>query len=87
MAQTNINIRMDSNLKRQFEEFCSSIGMTMTTAICVFAKQAIRDHKIPFEIRSDSDPFYNSSNIKRLEKSVNQLENNDGTIHEVNLDD
>lgn len=50
--------------------------MTMTTAICIFAKQAIRDHKIPFEIRSDSAPFYNSSNIKRLEKSVNQLENN-----------
>lgn len=48
----------------------------MTTSIRVFAKQAIRDHKIPFEIRSDSDPFYNSSNIKRLEKSVNQLENN-----------
>lgn len=76
MAKTNINIKMDSNLKSQFKEFCSSIGMTMTTAICIFAKQAIRDYKIPFEIRSDSDPFYNSSNIKRLEKSVNQLENN-----------
>lgn len=76
MAKTNINIKMDSNLKSQFKEFCSSIGMTMTTAICIFAKQAIRDHKIPFEIRSDSVPFYNSSNIKRLEKSVNQLENN-----------
>ena len=48
----------------------------MTTAICIFAKQAIRDHKIPFEIESDFDSFYNSSNIKRLEKSVNQLENN-----------
>ena len=48
----------------------------MTTAICVFAKQAIRNHKIPFEIESNFDPFYNSSNIKRLEKSVNQLENN-----------
>lgn len=76
MAKTNFNIKMYSNLKRQFKEFCSSIGMTMTTAVCIFAKQAIRDHKIPFEIRSDSDPFYNSSNIKRLEKSVNQLENN-----------
>lgn len=76
MAKTNINIKMDSNLKSQFKKFCSSIGMTMTTAICFFAKQAIRNHKIPFEIESNFDPFYNSSNIKRLEKSVNQLENN-----------
>ena len=38
MAQTNINIRMDENLKKQFEAFCSDIGMTMTTAFCVFAK-------------------------------------------------
>jgi len=36
MAQTNINIRIDEDLKRQFETFCSNIGMTMTTAFCVF---------------------------------------------------
>ena len=38
MAQTNINIRIDEDLKKQFEAFCSDIGMTMTTAFCVFAK-------------------------------------------------
>ena len=32
MANTNINIRMDADLKRQFEEFCADMGMTMTTA-------------------------------------------------------
>ena len=42
MAQTNINIRMDENLKKQFEAFCSDIGMTMTTAFCVFAKTVYR---------------------------------------------
>ena len=52
-------------------------GSAVTTAICVFAKQAIHDLKIPFEIRSDLEPFYNFSHIKRLEKSVNQLENNE----------
>ena len=30
MAQTNINIRMDAELKKQFEAFCSDIGMSMT---------------------------------------------------------
>ena len=32
MANTSINIRMDADLKRQFEAFCADMGMTMTTA-------------------------------------------------------
>ena len=32
MANTSINIRMDAELKRQFEAFCADMGMTMTTA-------------------------------------------------------
>ena len=38
MSQTNINIRMEENLKKEFEKFCSNVGMTMTTAFCIFAK-------------------------------------------------
>ena len=42
MAQASVSIRMDADLKRQFDEFCSEIGMTMTTAFCVFAKTRSR---------------------------------------------
>ena len=68
MAQTNINIRIDEDLKQQFETFCSNIGMTMTTAFCVFAKTAVRKQKIPFELAVD--PFYSESNIRYLEKKM-----------------
>lgn len=53
MAQTSINIRMDSDLKRQFEDFCSDIGMSMTTAFTVFAKKAVRENRIPFQLDRD----------------------------------
>ena len=49
MANTNINIRMDADLKRQFEAFCADMGMTMTTAFNVFARKAVREYRIPFE--------------------------------------
>ena len=49
MAQASVSIRMDADLKRQFDEFCSEIGMTMTTAFCVFAKTAVRERRIPFK--------------------------------------
>ena len=53
MAQTNVCIRMDAELKKQFEDFCADVGMSMTTAVTVFAKKAVRENKIPFEISGD----------------------------------
>ena len=54
MANTaNINIRMDANLKKQFEAFCADMGMTMTTAINIFARKAVRENRIPSEISGD----------------------------------
>ena len=54
MANTaSINIRMDANLKKQFEAFCADMGMTMTTAVTIFAKKAVRENRIPFEISGD----------------------------------
>ena len=47
---TNVNIRMDADLKRQFEAFCADMGMSMTTAFNIFAKKAVREYRIPFEI-------------------------------------
>ncbi len=67
MSQTNINIRMDEELKKQFDKFCSDVGITMTSAICIFAKKVVKEQKIPFEITAD--PFYSTANIKGLEES------------------
>ena len=53
MANTNINIRMDTDLKKQVEAFCADMGMTMTTAFNIFARKAVREYRIPFEISGD----------------------------------
>jgi len=51
MAETtNINIRLDKNIKEQAEELFSEFGMNITTAINIFMRQAIREGRIPFEI-------------------------------------
>ena len=81
MAQTNINIRIDEDLKRQFETFCSNIGMTMTTAFCVFAKTAVRKQKIPFELAVD--PFYSESNMAHLRRGIAALNTGKGVEHEL----
>lgn len=64
MAQTNINIRIDENLKKQFDELCEELGLTMTTAINMFAKAMIRKQGIPFEICLNKP---NAETIKAIE--------------------
>ena len=74
-------------IKKQFDAFCSDVGMTMTTVVCVFAKTVVRERRIPFEISAESNPFYSPANIARLRKSIAEMEATGGTVHEVNLDD
>ena len=70
MANININIRMDSDLKQQFEAFCNDVGMTMTTAFTVFAKKAVREYRIPFEIGAEVP---NADTKKAIEDARNGI--------------
>lgn len=85
MAQTTVSVRMDDALKRDFDEVCNELGLSMTTAITMLAKKMTREKRLPFEV--SVDPFYSDENMARLRKSIAQMEATGGTIHEVNLDD
>lgn len=80
MPQTNINIRMDSEVKKQAEELFSDLGMNMTTAINIFVKQSIRTGGIPFQIVRDDDPFNSASNQEHLRRAIEQLESGEATM-------
>ena len=72
MAQTSINIRMDENLKREFDSLCNDLGLTMTAAFTVFAKAVVRRQAIPFEI---SRNIPNSETIAAIEE-VEEMKRN-----------
>lgn len=55
MAQATFSIRMDEELKKEFDELCQEFGMTATTAINVFARAVVRQRKIPFEISAPKE--------------------------------
>jgi len=56
--------------------------MNMTTAFTIFAKAVVRERKISFAITA-SEPFYSESNMVYLKKSINQLNQNKGTVHDI----
>jgi len=53
VTQINVNIRMDENLKQEFDALCRDLGLTMTAAFTVFAKTVVRRQGIPFDIAKD----------------------------------
>lgn len=72
MAQILVNFRIDETTKKQMEQICNELGITMSTAFNIFAKKVIREKRIPFDV--SIDPFYSESNMKALSKSIKELE-------------
>lgn len=50
MSTTNMTIRIDEDLKNQFEELVNDLGLNLTSAITAYAKQAVREQQIPFKL-------------------------------------
>lgn len=51
----SITIRMDETLKKDFEKVLDDIGLSLSSAVTVFAKAVSRKHKIPFDLEADSE--------------------------------
>lgn len=68
MAQTNINIRMDEDLKKDFDGLCTDLGLTMTAAFNVFAKTMVRQQRIPFEISMNVPNSETTAAIEEVEQ-------------------
>lgn len=48
---TTICVRVDDELKKEFQEFCDSAGISLSTAITIFIKSVTRENKLPFEVK------------------------------------
>lgn len=53
MATAYLNIRTDKEVKEKAEMLFSELGMNMTTAVNLFLRASIREHGIPFMLKTD----------------------------------
>ena len=83
MPQAMINFRMDEELKKNMEETCKDLGLSMTTAFTIFAKKMTREKRIPFEV--SIDPFYSESNMAHLDKVIGDIESGKAVLTEHEL--
>ena len=50
MATANINVRVDAELKNEAEKLFEDLGLTMTSAVTMFLRSAVRCDGIPFAV-------------------------------------
>lgn len=72
---TTVSLRFDDDTKRELDEMCEEMGMNLTTFFMIYAKKALRDRRIPFEITAPVDPFYSDANLRQIRKSDEQIQN------------
>ena len=70
---TTVSLRFDDQMKTDLDKMCSDMGMNITTFFMIYAKKALRDRRIPFDITAPEDPFYNPSNILQIKKAEAQV--------------
>ena len=83
MPQIVFSIRMDSDVKRQLDEFCQQVGMNTSTAFNLFARAVLREKRLPFDVTTELDPFYSESNLAHLRRGVAALNEGKGVEHDI----
>lgn len=70
---TTVSLRFEDKMKKELDEMCEEMGMNLTTFFMIYAKKALRDRKIPFEIVAPRDSFYSENNLRQIEKANQQI--------------
>lgn len=80
---TQVNFRIDDDVKESAENALKAMGLTMSAAITMFLTKVGRERRIPFEITAD--PFYNAENIAELERRISSVRTGKSTLKEHEL--
>ena len=66
----NLTVRMDENIKRQFDETLEYIGLNASVAVNMFARLVIREKGIPFVVTGKVAKNPENSNSAKIAESV-----------------
>ena len=68
MGQTAFTIRMDTDIKKRFDELCKDFGMSANTAFNIFARAVIKQERIPFDVESE-----NQAKLQRAWEAIERM--------------
>ena len=87
MRQTATTIRLDADLKAEFDKLCEEFGMSANTAFNIYVKTVVRQRRIPFQIETAEHNNLNTKGweaILQLGKQAEKAGIQDMPLEDVN---
>lgn len=87
MSQSALTIRLDSDLKTQFDSLCEEFGMSTNTAFNIYVRQVVRNRSIPFTIEAPSKDDVMAKGraaFYRMRQAAAEAGMQDMTLDEIN---
>lgn len=86
MAQVSMTVRMDSQLKQNFDALCQQFGMSANAAMNIFANAVVVYRKIPFEIKASErdDSMKGLEAFREIRRMAESGQLPDLTLDEIN---
>lgn len=70
----NVSIRIDEDVKKASEELFGDLGLTLSAAVNVFLRQALRHGGLPFDVKVDAP---NATTLAAMEEADRILRDRD----------
>jgi DNA-damage-inducible protein J len=94
MSTTVLQVRLDSQLKKDADSLFSSAGFDTTTAVRIFLKQSVIRHRLPFDVVGEEenlapqdekdDPFYSEENQAAIKRAIDDYNaGKNFSVHEL----
>ena len=72
---SQISIRIDNNVKKEAENVCKDIGISLSSAINIYLKRIGRERRIPFELTSEIPNAKTLAAMRETEEILTHPEN------------
>lgn len=84
MATSTLQIRVDSELRKEADKLFALAGLDMSSAVRLFLRQSVIRRRLPFEVVSENpDPFWSETNQRILRESIESYERGEAKRHEL----
>lgn len=80
----NLSVRVDENVKREFENVLFDLGMNSSTAINIFMRMVIKENGLPFNVTANTKSDFAEG--KEAIKAMRQRSKDNGTAN-MSMDD
>ena len=77
MPKTTLNLRIDSNIKKQAEKVVDELGISMSAAIILYLKAIVRENGIPFDMRVKKQEPAEAPKPKAKKKPKNDFDDDE----------